>query len=103
MKRLVERLLLPLAAGVLAAAGCSSDPANSPPTSRDPGATLSPQAIAEIEGLIREKESRTPAQRKISSALLYAKSGRFAASLSDQLPPDRRMTPLSRPDKDGRV
>src|ERR1043165_1670658 len=103
MKRPVDRLLLPLGAGILGAAGCSSDMADPPPSSSDPGATLSPQAIAEIEALIREKEARTPAQRKISSALLYAKSGRFAASLSDQVPVDRRITPLSRTDKDGRV
>jgi hypothetical protein len=101
MKRPVERLLLRVAAGVIALAGCSSDPADSPPISGDPGATLSPSAIAEIDALIREKEARTPVQRKISSALLYAQSGRFAAAISDH--PANRRIGLQQTDRDGRV
>src|SRR5262245_33953789 len=34
-------------------------------------AGLSPDALAQIEALIREKESRTPVQQKIDSQLLY--------------------------------
>lgn len=34
-------------------------------------ADISPEALAQIEALIRDKESRTPAQQKIDSQLLY--------------------------------
>jgi subtilisin-like proprotein convertase family protein len=35
------------------------------------GEELSPQAVAQMRALLAEKEARTPAQRKIGSALLY--------------------------------
>ena len=38
--------------------------------------------MAQMEALIAEKTARTPAQRKISSALLYARSGRFDAAIA---------------------
>src|SRR5262249_13073721 len=42
-------------------------------------AALPASALQQIDALIAEKAARTPEQRKIASALLYAKSGRFAA------------------------
>jgi hypothetical protein len=36
-----------------------------------PGVTVSPEALAQIEALIAEKESRTPTQQKIDSQLIY--------------------------------
>jgi hypothetical protein len=33
--------------------------------------TISPEALAQIEALIAEKESRSPTQRKIDSQLIY--------------------------------
>jgi hypothetical protein len=41
-------------------------------TAQQPAAVLSPQAIEQISALTREKQSRTPAQRKMSSQLIYA-------------------------------
>ena len=37
---------------------------------QDPG--ISPAALAQIDSLLREKEARTPTERKIDSQLLYA-------------------------------
>ena len=34
---------------------------------------IAPEALAQIEALIREKETRSPAERKIDSQLLYAR------------------------------
>src|SRR5262245_19711513 len=103
MKHLVKRIGLPVAVSVLSVMGCSSNSADSPSGDPDDGAALSPQAIAQIEALLKEKEARTPAQRKISSALLYAQSGRFAQATSEQLDPAKRIVPLHRTDADGRV
>ncbi len=101
----MKRLLLPVGVGILAAA-CSTGPGGptQAPDEPDTGSTeLSASAIAQIESLIQEKAARTPAQRKISSALLYAKSGKFAAATSDRVDPARRITPLHQTDADGRV
>ncbi|MBC7978557.1 MAG: hypothetical protein H7138_26525, partial [Myxococcales bacterium] len=101
----MKRLLLPVGVGILAAA-CSTGPGGptQAPDEPDTGSTeLSASAIAQIESLIQEKAARTPAQRKISSALLYAKSDKFAAATSDRVDPARRITPLHQTDTDGRV
>ena len=72
-------------------AGCGDDleDPDEGPGDLDPGAPpeegaaeLPPSAVEQIEALIAEKEARTPAQRKISSQLLYLKSGRFASSIA---------------------
>src|SRR3954466_12773709 len=42
-------------------------------------ADLPESTIAQMKVLVEEKEARNPAQRKISSQLLYAKSDRFPA------------------------
>src|SRR3954469_19907871 len=34
---------------------------------------IAPEGLAQIEALLREKETRTPAERKIDSQLLYAR------------------------------
>src|SRR5215210_4578871 len=41
---------------------------------QEPGAAngIAPEGLAQIEALIREKETRTPAEQKIDSQLLYA-------------------------------
>ena len=39
---------------------------------REPAAPMSESAARQINSLIQEKESRTPAQKKIDSQLLYA-------------------------------
>jgi subtilisin-like proprotein convertase family protein len=56
-----------------------------------------------MEQLIAEKAARTPAQQKMSSSLLYAKSGRFAASLAPSKDPDRQIKSLAKYDAQGRV
>src|SRR3954462_576240 len=61
-----------LAASLCALAGCSQS--NSKPAPAK-AAVLTPQAVAQIEALLAEKDARPPVQRKISSQLLYAKYG----------------------------
>jgi len=56
-----------------------------------------------MEQLLAEKAARTPAQQKISSSLLYAKSGRFAATLAPSKDPDRQIKSLAKYDAQGRV
>src|SRR5262249_1998143 len=62
---------------------------------------LPSSAVAQIESLLAEKAARTPAQKKISSQILYAKSGRF------QLGPGKTggsgITSLMRYDDSGRA
>jgi hypothetical protein len=53
-----------LAAGTPARLGGQSVP-------QTPGVTVSPEALAQIEALIAEKESRTPTEQKIDSQLIY--------------------------------
>lgn len=45
---------------------------NSSPAAAQPATTLTPQAVTQIQALLAEKESRTPAQKKIDSQLIYA-------------------------------
>jgi subtilisin-like proprotein convertase family protein len=72
---------------------------------------LPPTAITQIKALMDEKAARTPAQRKIASQLLYAKSGRFVAPKprglhkgGDEAPPAAdEETNLLEIDAEGRV
>jgi len=98
----MKRLWLPVAVGMLAAAGCSSDSAapSSNPTD-DGDVALSPQVIAQMDALIAEKQARTSAQRKISSSLLYTKSNKFAAS-ADSKDPKKKLVSLAQTDDAGR-
>jgi hypothetical protein len=64
--------MLALCAGAAVAAGglsSSSRHAAAAPAQEEPG--ISPEALAQIETLIAEKESRTGAERKIDSQLIY--------------------------------
>lgn len=85
-------------AAVLAApiVGCNSD-SDSPV---DDGVSLPPSAVTQIESLLAEKQARTPAQRKIGSALLYELHGTFAQVTKD---PAQRITPLAEHDPANRV
>jgi subtilisin-like proprotein convertase family protein len=75
------------AASICALVGCSQTNSNSATTKND--SKLSPQAISQMETLIAEKEARSPVQRKISSALLYAKYGMPVPSkLASNITPD---------------
>src|SRR5215210_8629963 len=71
--RLLFPLLLALCAGSALAAGTLSyggRPASAAaPAQADPG--ISPEALAQIESLIAEKESRTGVEQKIDSQLIY--------------------------------
>jgi len=95
----MKRLWLPVAAAVLAAAGCSTDAPSTNPDDGEP--QLSPQVIAQMEAILAEKAARTPAQQKISSSLLYAKSGRFNAMLGKD--PERQIKSLTKYDAQNRV
>jgi subtilisin-like proprotein convertase family protein len=75
----------------LAAGGCS--PPESPP-SDEGNAQLSPAAAAQIETLLAEKAARSPAERKLNSSLIYAKSGRFDAALANPESGVRRLDQL---------
>jgi subtilisin-like proprotein convertase family protein len=61
---------------VIGCGGGAPDSTSSTP-SGDLKANLPESAISQINALLNEKAARTPAQRKISSQLLYAASGRF--------------------------
>ncbi|NJM31425.1 MAG: hypothetical protein HC855_16270 [Rhizobiales bacterium] len=80
----MKRLSSLLAISLVTLAGCASD-ATSPDSDTPPGdddqagTELPASAVAQIEALIAEKAAWSPTQRKISSHLLYAKNGRFAA------------------------
>src|SRR5580765_7186453 len=95
----MKRFLLLAAAGLVSPVlGCQS----APPSTDDDSPQLSPEAAAQIDQLLAEKAARTPAQRKISSALLYQHSGRFA-NLPQSKDPDKQIRPLTKTDKLGRV
>src|SRR5262249_11206630 len=82
--------------------GCTSDGLE-PSSGGDEDVPLSPPGVAQMGGLIAEKAARTPAQRKISSSLLYARSGRFAAHLAATGSSDNQIKSLSQVDATGRV
>ena len=67
----LRHFALPLAcliAAMTAASGRAGAAAAPPQTA---ASDIAPEALAQIEALIREKESRSPVQRKIDSQLLY--------------------------------
>lgn len=85
MKRLRAFLICALSAAAVIGCGGSA-PEATPDESENPqsAAPLPASAIAQMKQLLDEKAARTPAQRKISSRLLYTKSGRFAAPKTRQ-------------------
>ena len=99
----MKRTWLPVVAGLLAAAGCSTSAPSSSPTPSDEGTQLSASVIAQMESLIAEKHARTPAQKKLASALLYNKTQRFAAAMDESRDISRRITSLTQSDDRGRV
>ncbi|HZF16640.1 MAG TPA: S8 family serine peptidase [Steroidobacteraceae bacterium] len=101
-----QSLLIAVVAAAVTIAGCSGGMTDSTePSSSDPqGAALPPEAAAQIEALISEKAARTPAQRKISSQLLYAQSGRFKANEAKPgESAEGKIRSLMQVDKQGRV
>src|SRR5437868_5907472 len=103
----MKRLALFIATGALAVSACA-DPIAPPPDQTGSGGDdsqvqLPATAVAQIEALIAEKAARTPAQRKISSQLLYAASGRVASATADTKDPTRRITSLAPLDGKGRA
>jgi subtilisin-like proprotein convertase family protein len=70
---------------------------------------LPESAIAQMKALTAEKAARTPAQRKISSQLLYAKDNRFAALKKEnalrkgETPKPTELRSLMQFDEQGRV
>lgn len=99
---LMKHLWIPVVAGLIGMAGCSTD-APMPTPGDSGGVQLSPAVIAQMESLIAEKSARTPAQRKISSSLLYANSGRFSAALAEAKDPAQQIKSLDQVDDQGRV
>jgi subtilisin-like proprotein convertase family protein len=96
----MKRLWFVVAAGVSSSlVACGSGTS----TDDDDQVELPASAVQQMEGLLAEKAARTPAQRKISSQLLYAKSGRFADALKPTKDPDQAITSLSQTDARGRV
>ncbi|HEY5952126.1 MAG TPA: S8 family serine peptidase, partial [Kofleriaceae bacterium] len=96
----MKRLWFVVAAGVSGSlVGCGSDT----PPDDDAKVQLPASAVSQMEALIADKAARTPAQKKISSQLLYAQSGRFADAVAPTKDPDKRITSLSQVDARGRV
>jgi len=89
----MKRILLLAAASLSAGVGCTKAPASS---SGD-GLSLHPNAVAQIQTLLAEKNARSPARRKIASQLLYAANGMPGASSKTPL------VPTGKPDEAGRV
>src|SRR5215510_2228569 len=84
------------------AVGCGSN-GPQPATGGDGDVQLPPPVMAQMEELLAEKAARTPAQRKMASSLLYAKSGRFEAQLASNESRGRQIKSLSQVDATGRV
>lgn len=97
----MKRLWLPIAVSLLTAVGCSTD-APPPQPGNDSDVQLSPSVIAQMESLLREKAARTPVQHKIASALLYQRSGQFAAAMKNK-DPSKQIVSLNQVDAEGRV
>ncbi|MGZ6123546.1 MAG: S8 family serine peptidase [Myxococcales bacterium] len=72
---------------------------SSRPGSTTEPVSLHPDAVAQIESLIAEKEARTPIQRKISSQILYTKDARLPGYAGKH--PD--LVPLTETDASGRM
>src|SRR5688500_6996239 len=100
----MKRLWLPVAVGLLTAAGCSSDSAAPTPTpDDDTDMVLSPSVIAQMDALIAQKAARKPAEQKIASSLLYSRDNQFAAALAETKDESRRITSLNQTDATSRV
>src|SRR6478735_901749 len=76
-------LLVSVVTALIVVACGENKPAPATPVNTAPppeiAADLPAETIAQMKTLVEEKEARNPAQRKISSQLLYAKSNRFPA------------------------
>ncbi len=70
-------------------------------TAQSPNAVLiSPTAAAQIQALVQEKQSRTPAQQKINSAILYTIKARRRDNLFNRVP---RLNTFVKVDSEGKV
>src|SRR5262249_60132324 len=96
----MKRLCLVFAAAT--AVGCGSLEAQ-PSNGGAEDVQLPPAVTAQMETLIAEEAARTPAQRKIASSLLYAKSGRFDVQLAANELRGRPIKSMSQVDATGRV
>jgi subtilisin-like proprotein convertase family protein len=89
-----------------APAAVTTPPPITTPPPPEVAADLPESTIAQMKILIEEKEARNPAQRKISSQLLYAKNNRFPAVKQGvqkgEVKPDQLVSYLRYDDK-GRV
>jgi subtilisin-like proprotein convertase family protein len=112
MKALRGLLLSSFTALLVACAGGASDsktPVGTapPPPEPEAAADLPASAVAQMKVLMDEKAARTPAQRKISSQLLYAKTQRFAVfkqtAAQRAATPDNGLRSLMQYDAKGRV
>jgi subtilisin-like proprotein convertase family protein len=92
----MKRVSILTALTVVGATGCATAVSGD-----DEGTPLPQSAVDQIEELLVEKAARTPAQRKISSQLLYAASGRFA--LPEESKGEDVITSLAQTDATGRV
>ena len=61
---------------------------------------MSPTAAAQIQALVQEKQSRTPAQQKINSAILYTIKARRRDNLFNRVP---RLNTFVKVDAEGKV
>lgn len=66
---------------ICAAVGCGGDDNNNPLPQPVDEADLPQSAAQQIDKLLTEKAQRNPAQKKIGSALLYARQGTFVGKL----------------------
>lgn len=78
---------------ICAAVGCGGDEDNNKFPQPVDEADLPESAAQQIDHLLAEKAQRTPAQRKIGSALLYARQGTFVGKLrpADERDPQGRV------------
>jgi subtilase family protein/proprotein convertase P-domain-containing protein len=95
-------LWYPVLFAAATAVGCGSV-GPQPPSGGDGDVHLSEAAVAQMETLIAEKVARTPAQRKMASSLLYARSGRFDAFVKADADSGKQIKSLSQVDAKGRV
>ena len=77
----VLTLALLLACGVLSFGSPIGAAAGQPPDPQAGG--ISTEALAQIDALIAEKESRTPAQQKIDSQLIYERRMETGVAIAD--------------------
>lgn len=114
MKQLRLLALLALALLIAACSGGGSSPQSSgpevgaaPPPDPEVAVDLPESAVEQMKALTAEKAARTPAQRKISSQLLYAKSDRFPAMKKPlskgETPKPNELRSLMQYDDQGRV